>query len=155
MQHQKLSKNHKKKSCWRFTMYFSFGALSRSSESEVRGWWAQVFDGLFQLRGALCLAVLQMPQSESIGQPRMSKCHWSGLPPSADSWEASEAKNGSKRTFFGKITAQKRSKYQLFCFFAACCHGKCNLCAAGRKDSHIPKGPPKRVFTILSSPRLV
>ena len=38
-----------------------------------------------------------------------------GRPPSLF-WEASEAKNGPKRTFFGKIIAQKRCKYQCFCF---------------------------------------
>ena len=35
-------------------------------------------------------------------------------------WEASEAKNGQKMIknviFFGKIIAQKRCKYQCFCF---------------------------------------
>ena len=41
---------------------------------------------------------------------------WGGTPPSL-SWEVSDAKNGPKRTFFfGKIIAQKRRKYQCFCF---------------------------------------
>ena len=30
-------------------------------------------------------------------------------------WEASEAKNGPKRAFFGKIIAQKHCEYQCFC----------------------------------------
>ena len=39
-----------------------------------------------------------------------------GYPPSL-LWEASEGKNCPKRAFFPKIIAQKRCKYQCFCFF--------------------------------------
>ena len=41
---------------------YNLHILLRSSESDVRGWWAQVVEGFLQLRIRLRLAVSQVPQ---------------------------------------------------------------------------------------------